>query len=57
MLPLGAFDEFNCCLLQVLDIKLFNDFQITIKTVAIAQEEFVLYFKIQNVRRFNLYRL
>ena len=42
MLPLGVFDEFNFCILQVLDGNLLKDFQITIKTAAILQEEFVL---------------
>ena len=41
MLPLGVFDEFIFCFLQVLDSNLFKDFQITIKTAAILQEEFV----------------
>ena len=41
MLPLGVFNEFNFCILQVLDSNLFKDFQITIKTAAILQEEFV----------------
>ena len=50
MLPLGVFDEFNFCILQVLDGNLFKDFQITIKTAAILQE-------VQAVKRFSLYKL
>ena len=40
-LPLGVFDEFNFCILQVLNSNLFKDFQFTIKIAAILQEEFV----------------
>ena len=50
MLPLGVFNEFNFCILQVLDGNLFKDLQFTIKTTAILQEEFVF----QNLGRQTL---
>ena len=58
MLPLGVFDEFNFCILQVLDSNLLKDFQITIKTAKLRRFcKKNLYFKVQAVKRFSLYKL
>ena len=57
MLPLGVFHEFNFCILQVLDSNLFKDFQITVQSKLLRFCRKNLYFKVQAVKRFNLYKL